>query len=106
MSAGLQTRFTFERASETRFAEYHQANPHVYDALRRFALEARRAGRTRIGIKALFERVRWYTAVEARDDTFKLNNNHHAAYARLLMAHEPELQGFFETRQSRSVRQV
>ena len=31
---------------------------------------------------------------------FKLNNNFTAHYARLLMAQEPDLEGFFETRES------
>lgn len=31
-------------------------------------------------------------------DEYKLNNDYRAFYARLLMANEPELAGFFETR--------
>ena len=34
------------------------------------------------------------------DPVFKLNNNHRAFYARLLMAQEAELEGFFEVRSS------
>lgn len=98
----LQTRFEFDTASAAKFAEHHAANPQIYDALRRFALEAKRSGRPRIGIKMLYERVRWHTTVETRDDTFKLNNNWHAFYARLLMQQEPELQGFFETRHAQA----
>lgn len=101
MPSDLQSRFEFERASSVRFAEYHAANPEIYQALRTFALEAKRAGRERIGIKMLFEVVRWHTSVTAKDDTFKLNNNHHAAYARLLMSQESELRGFFELRKSK-----
>ncbi len=83
------------------FAAYHAENPQVYDELRRFALQAKRAGLKRLGIAALYERVRWYTAVESKNDTFKLNNNYRAGHARLLMLQEPELAGFFETRKSR-----
>ena len=97
-----QGRFTFTDADARSFAEYHAANPDVYAALRRFALEARRAGRAHLGIKALVERVRWYTTVEARGDAFKVNNSYAPHYARLLMAQEPELAGFFETRKSRA----
>lgn len=97
-----QTRFTFEPASQSRFDEYHAANPQVYALLRRFALEAKRSGRERLGIKALFERVRWYTDVEAKADSFKVNNNYTAFYARLLMEQEPELKDFFETRRSKA----
>lgn len=99
---GEQGRFCFDAASERRFAVYHAENPAVYAALRRFALEAKRAGRHRLGINALVERVRWYTAVEAVGDSFKINNSFAPHYARLLMATEPELAGFFETRKSRA----
>ncbi|MGE3276756.1 MAG: hypothetical protein AB7O67_16715 [Vicinamibacterales bacterium] len=84
------------------FLAYHQANPQIYDKLRDFALEAKAAGRERLGIAVIFERLRWYTAVEARQDgePWKVNNSWRAFYARLLMEQEPELDGFFETRRS------
>jgi hypothetical protein len=95
-------RFAWDATTAARFAEYHAANPQVYLALRRFALEARRAGRDRMGMKALFERVRWFTEVETTGDSFKVNNSYTAHYARLLMACEPELIGFFETRKAKA----
>jgi hypothetical protein len=97
-----QRHFAFDGIDLAAFGEYHAANPHVYDALRRFALEARRSGRPRMSINMLHERVRWYTTVEAHEDDFKLNNNWRPFYARLLMESEPELRGFFETRQARA----
>lgn len=99
-----QTRFSWPTptVSEAAFLAHCEANPHIYETLRRFALEAKRAGRSRIGIAAIFERVRWYTQVETRDDTFKLNNNWRSYYARLLMEREPELAGLFETRKLRA----
>jgi hypothetical protein len=101
--AERQSRFTFESHQEARFAQYHADHPEIYRALLRFALEARRAGRDRLSINALFERVRWETLVGAGDDTFKLNNNWRAHYARLLMRQEPALgPAFFETRTSRA----
>jgi len=82
-----------------RFRAFHGANPHVYRALRNLALEARRRGRQRYGMKGLFEVLRWHYALETTDVEFKLNNNFTAHYARMLMAREPEPQGFFETRE-------
>jgi hypothetical protein len=101
---GLGDRFDaeFYRAlplTKEGFDIYHRENPHIYAKLRQYALEAKHAGRTHLGVKMLYERVRWYTMVEAKDDTFKLNNNWHAFYARLLME-DPELAGLFETRRS------
>jgi hypothetical protein len=97
-----QHRFEWDDVDAAKFAEYHAENPKVYELLRRFALEARRAGRTRLSINLLFERVRWFTEVETRGDTFKVNNTHRAWYARLLMSKEPELSGCFETRKAKA----
>jgi hypothetical protein len=94
-----QTRFSW---NETRFEEYHAANPQVYEKLREFALAARRAGRTLMSINMLHERLRWYTTVEAVGDDFKVNNNYRPYYARLLMKNEPQLAGMFETRKSKA----
>jgi hypothetical protein len=100
--AARQSRFAFEQTSSRGFADYHAANPHVYAAMRRFALEAKHAGRKHLGIGAVTERVRWETMVEGRGDSFKVNNNWRAFYARLLMEQEPELRGFFEVRRSKA----
>lgn len=93
-----QGRFDWPEASYEAFRRYHAENPQVYEALRRFALEAKAAGRERMGINAVHERVRWYTSVEAKHDTFKCDNSWRPFYARLLMHQEPDLAGFFEVR--------
>ena len=86
-----------ESIGET-FIEFHRRNPHIYHLLKDYALLVKRAGR-KIGMKALFERIRWDYMVQSRSQTeYKLNNNFTAYYARLLMDAEPELAGFFETR--------
>ena len=83
---------------EQRFNAFHQANPHVYANLRCLALDAKRKGR-QVGIKMLYEVLRWQYAMQTTDDSdFKLNNSYTSFYARLLMEREPELQGYFETR--------
>jgi hypothetical protein len=86
------------------FAQHRRAHPEVYEELRRLALEARRRGRTRMGIAALFEVLRWERSGIGHDaGDFKLNQNLRALYARHLMETVPELRGFFETRRLRSV---
>jgi hypothetical protein len=92
----------FDPELESAFRAYHAANPQVYAKLREFALAAKRAGRQRLGINALHERVRWYTAVEAQGDEWRLNNNYRPYYARLLMLQEPQLRGFFELRTAKA----
>lgn len=95
-------RFSWDVPTAAKFAEYNRENPQVYAALRKFALEAKRAGRERMGMKALFERVRWFTEVETTGDSFKVNNSYTSFYARMLMDLEPELRGFFETRKAKA----
>ncbi len=96
----LPTRGKLERA----FWEFHGANPEVYRMLVRFAQEWRQArGKSaRLGVKALFERVRWEVAL-ARTDAlgFKLNNNYTAYYARLIMVQERDLADIFKLRRQR-----
>lgn len=96
-----QAHFTFAENDAARFWAFHQENPHVYVALRRFALEAiATTHRRRLSINLLFERLRWYTEIETQGDPFKVNNTFRAWYARLLMRQEPALAGVFETRRS------
>lgn len=83
---------------EARAEAFHEANPHVYRALRRLALEQRRAGRARGGIAQLFEVLRYRHSLRTDGDEFKLNNSYRSIYARWLMEREPALEGFFETR--------
>lgn len=84
-----------------RFDTFHAANPWVADHLERLAAEAVRDGATRLGIGALYEVLRWQHRRATRGDTFRLNNNHRAFYARLLIDRHPEWERLFETRRQR-----
>ena len=91
------------RSMADRFAKYDRENPQVYAVLRKLALQARRAGRSRLGMKMLWEVARWQLSLSAADDSpFRLNNNYTAFYARKLMREEPELAGMFELRAQRA----
>jgi hypothetical protein len=81
------------------FEKFHQEHPEVYDTLVRFAREWQRSGRQNCGIKMLWERVRWELSLGSTDeDEFKMNNNFHSRYVRLICKQEPELAGMFELR--------
>lgn len=85
------------------FAEFHRTHPEVYDELLRLARRWRAAGHTRCSINMLFEIVRYESGLlSASNGAPALNNNLRSRYARLLMWNEPDLAGFFETRQLRS----
>ena len=82
------------------FVEFHEANPDVYDKLVASAHGMKSLGFDRYAIGTLWEIMRWHYDVHGpRDGSgYKLNNNHRAYYARLIMHREPELAGFFDTR--------
>lgn len=90
---------------EEQFKAFHEANPHVYSALRSLALDMRRRGNRRIGMKMLFEVLRWHywMTTDDQNSDFKLNNNYTAYYARELMANESALVDAFEVRERRSL---
>ena len=86
------------------FENFHSLNPWVADELRRMALDLVRAGHQRIGLKMLFEVLRWRYMRGTTDpgSEFKLNNNYASRYARLLEATTPELEGRFQMRKVRT----
>ena len=96
----------FDRCGETplerRAVAFDAANPDVYDSLVRLAREVKRHGVRRVGMKALFERLRWDHALKTQGARFKLDNGFTAYYARLLMQRNPELRGLFELRKTAS----
>lgn len=100
-------RYQTERLTlEERFWLFHADNLHVYDKLLEIARFVRlNTKKTTWGIAAIFERLRWLSEFETEGDRFKLNNNHKAFYARMLME-EPGLTGFFKVREQKSARQV
>lgn len=86
--------------TRARVLAFDRQNPDIYTRLRDMAIRAQAAGR-RIGIKCLWESLRYDLSITTTGDEWKLNNNLHAGYARLLMEREPRLFGYFETRSRR-----
>ena len=87
------------------FFAFHAKYPEVYALFERFALEAIHAGRESIGAKAVWERMRWETAIgsaRTNSEQYRLNNNFTAYYAREFVERHPELADVFETRRVRS----
>jgi hypothetical protein len=82
------------------FENYHLNNPKMYDVFERFTFEAIKSGRKYFGSQSILERVRWFTAIESRDDIFKVNNNYAAFYSRMFEEKHPEWKGFFRKRAS------
>jgi hypothetical protein len=90
-----------EDAIDRDFAAFHAENPHVMTELVRLTREARSRGLRRVGIKMLFEVVRWDHALRTSGAPFRLNNNYTSRYARAIMAAHPDLDGVYEIRELR-----
>ena len=90
---------------QTDFDAFHRANPGIYRELVKLARKGIEAGATKLGIKQLFEVLRWDKMIRTNSDIFKLNNNMTAAYARKIMAENPDLAGIFNTRRTKVERE-
>jgi hypothetical protein len=84
--------------ADDRFVAFHNANPHVYDNLRKLALSAKRSGQKKGSLRHFYEVLR-YSVLVTTGDTWKLNNDYTPIYSRMMQENEPELRGFFEQRE-------
>ena len=91
----------FATPTERLFLRDLRERPEVYVKLVDLAREVQAAGFKQYSVYALFNRLRWHFHIEKRDFEFKLNNNVQPLYARKLMKDHPELDGFFQLRESR-----
>ena len=87
---------------EDAWRHYHEINPHICAGLVRLARLANKRGRSRWSIRAITQVLRWDLETQATDpdSEWKINNNYTAYYARHIMSTYPDLEGFFETRES------
>lgn len=53
---------------DKKFWDFHAKNPKVYELIIKLANDAKRAGRKRIGMKMLFEVIRWHYTLNTSDD--------------------------------------
>jgi hypothetical protein len=91
-----------EMSLADRFAAFHAQNPHVADALERLAEQWLAAGNSKVGMKALIERLRWESGIQTNGSAYKLNNSWPAFYSRLLIARRPEWAERIETRKAQA----
>jgi len=84
------------------FQKFDNENPEFWQMFERFGLLAAKA-RNHYSAKAVFERIRWHTAVEMEGEQYKVNNNWAPYYGRKFNDNHPELGNgeFFILRQMR-----
>lgn len=95
--------FPSDKTIDERFAEFHAANPQVFELFEQFARELRDAGLQKGSAELIVQRIRWHAALVTRGDSFKINDHYRARYARLLVETCPEFAGWFEFRKSITV---
>ena len=88
---------------QERFESFHTGNGWIYRAFESLIEAWLAKGNTRVGMKALGEKVRWeYGMRVSPNERFALNNDYLSRYARLLIAEHPELEGVILTRELRA----
>ena len=84
-----------------RFEEFHIQNWHVYATIKRIAREAKKAGFSKWSIAGVFEVLRWETGLQTHGSAWKINNSFKPFYARMVMERCPDLEGFFDLRETK-----
>lgn len=90
------------RTADELFWAFHQANPEVYLELEKLSLQWFSVGHKHGSMKMFYEYLRYNRGIQTVSEDFKLNNNYHSRYARLLIEKHPELKDFFELRELKS----
>ena len=85
---------------------FDAANPAVYIEFDKADTRLIETGVRHYGAKAIFEYLRFGTAVRGRGDIFKLNNNYTAYYARKWEENHPEYAGFFSMRRTNGMGKI
>ena len=99
--------FKESRADEMfwEFCAFHAENAAVWDIFCQYArvIWHERDYKT-YSVNAIFEVIRWHSHIPGLrgEDNFKVNNNHHAFYAREYMAQFPQYGNFFRIRRQKS----
>lgn len=89
---------------QAQFEEFHRKNPQVYRWLEYFTAQAVERGKHKLGIRMLWERVRWevYMSTDDPSSEYKINDHYHSRYVRLLVSEHPEYKDLFEMRRLRT----
>ncbi|WP_394615912.1 hypothetical protein JNUCC0626_40315 [Lentzea sp. JNUCC 0626] len=88
---------------QQKFERFHRDNPEVLQILEKLAREWFAAGGPRkLGVKMLWETMRWHRSITAEAETFALNDVYTSRYARLLVIRNPEWAPHIELRELRA----
>lgn len=97
-------RYCLENKTGQKARIFDEENPYIYKIFTQCALQALKAKHNRYSANGIFEYIRWFRTVEKKDNTYKMNNNYRAYYARKLMAMDNRFVDFFEIREKKEVK--
>ena len=90
------------------FAEYHAANPRMYELFDKYAKQLISSGNRKISFKLIGNRIRWEIYINTNEQTafnvggnprrFRLNDAYISRYARLWVEQNPNFAGIVEMR--------
>lgn len=90
----------FDDKVQSKFDEFHEANPHVFAMWEKLTFEAINRGYKNIGAALIRELIRWETGLITTGNKYKMPNVFTPYYARLFMKKHPQHKGFFRTASS------
>lgn len=80
-----------------RFKIHHDTNPEIWMEFKRMAFQMISV-RNKYSHVSMIEVIRWNRNLVSSGEPFKVNNDYKALYARLMIYHFPQFEGFFELR--------
>lgn len=90
---------TNEKTIAEAFAEFHAANPKVYDLFKEQVYRALRVKKEMVSSKAIINWIRWEVSLNMdTKDTYKINDAFTSHYARLFIKDHPHYADMFEVR--------
>lgn len=91
----------YPRTAIKKFKEYHEKNPHVWEEFKRLAFQMKATGRNKYSAKVIYNVMRWNSDIKATGEVFKMPDQYHAMYSRMLAHKHPEFLEFFNFRSVR-----
>lgn len=89
-----------DRNVALKFEDFHRKNPLVYDTLVAMTRKWKASGHEKVGLRMLFEIIRWEIGLTTATVDFQINNNYAPFYARKIAREHPDLASMFYFRRS------
>ena len=97
LSPIVEPTYTPGMTLDERYAAWREVNGHVIDACEAYASTWLARHRS-VGVKAIFEALRWQSGISESGSVWKLDNRMTSRVARDLLARHPEWEGRIFTR--------